>query len=107
MLEIFLLGKFRAKIDGVPIDEKHWLRRSAESLVKLLALRPSHSLHREQIMDLLWAEQSPETAMNNLNKAIYGARRALEPNLAKGSQSQFILTSKTFHKKRLLRPEAE
>lgn len=94
LLEISLLGKFRAKIDGVPVDEKRWVRRSAKSLVKLLALKPHHALHREQVMDLLWAEQSPETAANNLNKAIYKARRALEPNLAKGSHSRFILTEK-------------
>lgn len=91
-LEIFLLGRFRVKIDGVPVDEKLWGRRSAKSLIKLLALKPFHTLHKEQIMDLLWTEQLPESALNNLNKAIYGARRALEPNLPKGAQSRFIRT---------------
>ena len=98
MLEIYLLGRFRVKVDGVPIDEKCWTRQSAKSLVKLLALKPFHALHREQIMDLLWAEQSLENALNNLNKAIYRARRALEPNLAKGTHSQFIQT----HKKQIV-----
>ncbi|MBK8151083.1 MAG: hypothetical protein IPK58_23490 [Acidobacteria bacterium] len=93
-LEISLLGRFGAKIDGVPIDEKRWSRSSAKSLVKLLALKPFHTLHREQIMDLLWLEQTPETALNNLNKAIYGARRAFEPDLEKGSASQFLVTQK-------------
>ena len=94
LLEISLLGRFQAKIDGVPVDEKSWGRRSAKSLVKLLAVKPFHALHREQIMDLLWVEQSPETAVNNLNKAIYKARRTLEPDLAKGSKSRFIITQK-------------
>lgn len=94
ILEISLLGKFRATIDGVLVEEKRWARRSALSLVKLLALKPFHSLHREQVMESLWAEESPETALNNLNKAIHAARRALEPDLAKGSDSRFILTSK-------------
>ncbi|MBK8809427.1 MAG: PD40 domain-containing protein [Acidobacteria bacterium] len=93
-IEISLLGRFGAKIDGVPIDEKRWSRSSAKSLVKLLALKPFHTLHREQIMDLLWLEQTPETALNNLNKAIYGARRAFEPDLEKGSASQFLVTQK-------------
>lgn len=92
VLEIFLLGRFQLKIDGIPVDENRWSRRSAKSLVKLLALKPFHALHREQIMDLLWMEETPETALNNLNKAIYEARRALEPGLAKGSISRFILT---------------
>lgn len=94
LLEISLLGRFQAKIDGVPVDERSWGRRSAKSLVKLLALKPFHALHREQIMDLLWTEETPETALNNLNKAIYEARRALEPNLTKGSDSRFLLTQK-------------
>jgi len=93
LLEISLLGRFRAEIDGVTVDEKRWTRRSAKSLVKLLALKPNHALHREQIMDLLWTEELPETALNNLNKAIHAARRAFEPDLAKGSCSPFILTS--------------
>ncbi|HMS40071.1 MAG TPA: BTAD domain-containing putative transcriptional regulator, partial [Pyrinomonadaceae bacterium] len=94
LVEIQLLGRFRVKIDGAAIDEKRWTRNSAKSLVKLLALKPFHALHREQIMDLLWLEQTPETALNNLNKAVYGARRAFEPNLEKGSASQFLLTEK-------------
>lgn len=93
-LEIYSLGDFRAKVGGALVEDQRWLRRSAKSLVKLLALKPQHSLHREQIMDLLWAEQNAETALNSLNKAIYMARRALEPNLTKGSNSRFILTQK-------------
>lgn len=94
VLEISLLGRFQVKIDGVPVDEKLWLRSSAKSLVKLLALKPFHALHREQILDLLWAEESPETALNKLNKAIYSARRTLEPDLVKGTKSRFVLTQK-------------
>ncbi len=91
-LEINLLGAFRTKVGGVPVEDCRWGRRSAKSLVKLLALKPHHALHREQVMDLLWAECEPETAVNHLNKAIYRARRALEPELKKGSDSRFIST---------------
>lgn len=94
VLEVCLLGRFHVKVDGISVEPKRWGRQSARWLVKLLALRPFHSLHREQIADLLWAEESPETAVNNLNKAIYKARRALEPDLSKGAQSRFILTQK-------------
>lgn len=82
-VEICLLGRFAVTVGGVPIDEKGWTRNSAKSLVKLLAIKPFHALHREQIMDALWMEQAPEAAVNNLNKAIYGARRAFEPDLVK------------------------
>lgn len=94
LLEIYLLGGFQVKADGKPVEEHLWLRPSAKQLIKMLALKPHHILHRERIMDLLWAEHEPETAINSLNKAVYMARRALEPNLAKGTHSQFILTQK-------------
>ena len=93
-LEVFLLGSFRIKVNGRTVEKERWERRAAANLVKLLALQPQHQLHREQIIDLLWAEQDIETAGNSLNKAIHTARRALEPSLIRGSDSQFILTQK-------------
>lgn len=92
LLEIQLFGRFLAKIDGAAVEERRWERRSAKALVKLLSLKPAYTLHREQVIDQLWPEQSAESAVNNLNKAIHSARRALEPTLEKGSQSRFILT---------------
>ena len=91
-LEIFLLGKFRVKVNGVLLEEHVWKRRSPKKLIKLLALQPDHRLHREQIIDLLWTEQDCDIAFNSLNKAIHTARRTLEPKLKKGSESMFIQT---------------
>src|SRR5687767_3640532 len=93
-LEIYLLGRFLVKVDGVAIEEKQWELRSAKLLIKLLALKPAHQLHREQIIDLLWTEQDPEAALNKLNKAIHSARRALQPQTKKGKESHFILSQK-------------
>lgn len=50
-LEVFLLGEFEVKVGGMLVEENLWLRRSAKSLIKLLALKPQHRLHREQIID--------------------------------------------------------
>lgn len=92
-LKIFLLGRFRVELNEVFIEEHLWTRRSSKQLVKLLALQPTHQLHREQIIDRLWTEQDYKTALNNLNKAIHTARRVFEPELEKGGNSQFIKTS--------------
>ncbi|HEY2258090.1 MAG TPA: tetratricopeptide repeat protein [Solirubrobacteraceae bacterium] len=54
-----------------------WRLKKARELVKLLALAPGHRLHREQAMDLLWPDREPTAAANNLNQAVYVARRAL------------------------------
>jgi DNA-binding SARP family transcriptional activator/TolB-like protein len=91
-IEVHLFGPFHVTVDGVAVEERHWTRRKSKALVKILALAPRHQLHREQLIEHLWPEMEPETAANNLNKAIHAARRALEPGLKSGSDSRFILT---------------
>lgn len=75
---VTLLGGFAAAVDGVPVADSAWRLKKARELVKLLALAPGHRLHREQVMDLLWGERAPAAAANNLNQAVYVARRALD-----------------------------
>jgi DNA-binding SARP family transcriptional activator len=91
-LEIQLFGRFAVRVDGIAVDERSWSRRSAQALVKLLALASPHTLHREQLIEVLWPGLALHAGINNLNKSIHAARRALEPGLARGSLSSFILT---------------
>src|SRR6185369_10787593 len=91
-LEVHLLGPFRLKVGGQPVEERSFARRKPKQLVKLLALQPHHQLHREQLMESLWPDSDPEAAGNNLHKAIHMARHALEPALKSVTDSHFILT---------------
>src|SRR6266850_5240013 len=91
-IEIHLLGPFRVFVDGQPIEERRFTRRKPKQLLKLLALQPHHQLHREQAMEFLWPDSDPESAANNLHKAIHLARHALEPKLKSAADSHFILT---------------
>src|SRR2546426_7681732 len=91
-IEIHLLGPFRITVDGRAVAEQHFTRRKPKQLIKLLALQPNHQLHREQAMELLWPDSDPESAANNLHKAIHQARHALEPELPSAAASHFILT---------------
>ncbi len=54
-----------------------WRLRKAKTLVKLLALRDRHRLHRDLAVDLLWPDLEPAAATNNLHQAVHAARRAL------------------------------
>lgn len=85
-LYVRLLGVFRVWVGSRLIADDEWRLRKAKSLIKLLALAPDHRLHRERIMDLLWPELAPKAAANNLNYALYVARRLLEPERKAGSQ---------------------
>jgi len=91
-LEIHLLGLFRVSVDGQAVADRRFTRRKPKQLIKLLALQHQHQLHREQAMELLWPDSEPESAANNLHKAIHLARRALEPLLKSVADSHFILT---------------
>jgi predicted ATPase/DNA-binding SARP family transcriptional activator/DNA-binding CsgD family transcriptional regulator len=78
-LRVSLLGRFEVSVGSRVIQEDGWRLRKAASVVKLLALAPDHSLHREQVMNLLWPDLGARTAANNLHQALHVARRALEP----------------------------
>jgi DNA-binding SARP family transcriptional activator len=54
-----------------------WRLRKAKTLIKLLALEPTHRLHRDQVADLLWPELDGDAARNNLHQVLHVARRAL------------------------------
>jgi DNA-binding SARP family transcriptional activator/pimeloyl-ACP methyl ester carboxylesterase len=76
-LSVRLLGAFEVRVDGRTVPAEVWRHRRAAELVKLLALAPRHRLHREQVIDTLWPELSPDAGAANLRKAAHHARRAL------------------------------
>ena len=76
-LAIKLLGRFSVAVDGVAIVGDAWRSRRGADLVKLLALAPSHRMHRAQVMEALWPESEPEASGTNLRKALHFARLAI------------------------------
>ena len=79
VVRIGLLGGFRLSVGPRLIEENQWRLRNARSLLKLLALAPSHRLHREQVMETLWPDLGMRKASNNLHQILYAVRRTLEP----------------------------
>ncbi len=75
-IRLSLLGEFSVRLGSHEVPETAFARRKARSLLKLLALRSGHRLHREQAMDLLWPELPPRAAAAQLYKAVHQVRRA-------------------------------
>jgi predicted ATPase len=75
---IRLLGGFDVTVDGRPVADEAWQRRSASALVKLLALQPARRLLREQVIDALWLDLLLADAAPRLHKAAHYARAALD-----------------------------
>lgn len=73
-LQLQLLGGFALRAGSETVLDHTWPRRKAAALLKLLALQPSRRLLRDQILDALWPELSPEAAGNNLHKAAHYLR---------------------------------
>ncbi len=74
---VHLLGQFRVTVGSRDVSAHEWRRERSAALVKLLALSTGHRLHREQAMEALWPEMSPDASAANLRKAVHFARRAL------------------------------
>jgi DNA-binding SARP family transcriptional activator len=89
-LRIALLGGFRVERVRVAGPVSRWQRRSAKTLTKLLATCPRHALHREQILEILWPGVDVDSALNSFGKALYAARRALEPELLPRESSTYL-----------------
>lgn len=90
-LAISLLGGFRVEQAGDPVNDDAWgQRRHAKTLIKLLAAERTHSLHRDQILEILWPEAGPDSALNGFSKALHAARRALEPDLLPRAVSKYL-----------------
>jgi len=77
-LRIDLLGGFRVAANGKVVDDAAWRLRKARSFVKLLALTPGHTLHRERVIEALWPDRDSTAASNNLRQVVFVARRALD-----------------------------
>jgi DNA-binding SARP family transcriptional activator len=89
-LRIWLLGGFRAEVDGQAVTHTFRAKRRPASLLELLALTPGHALHREIVQDLLWPELDGDAAANNLHVTLHELRRLLEPDLQHGRCSAYV-----------------
>jgi DNA-binding SARP family transcriptional activator len=76
-VEVTLLGGFEVRVGDRVISPDRWSRRHGAALIKLLALAPGHSLHREQVIDALWPDLDIDVAAPRLHKAAHYARKAL------------------------------
>ncbi len=90
-LKISLFGEFRVWRGRDLIERRGWGRRKTRSLLKLLLTRPGRAFSRDEIVEALWPDASPGAAERSLRVTVSLLRRALEPDLERGSDSRYIL----------------
>lgn len=75
MLEVRLLGQWKIRLDGRPVEIAS---RPAQSLFAYLALNPMIEHRREKLAGLLWPDSTEANARNNLRQALWRIRKAIE-----------------------------
>ena len=89
-VRIRTLGSFEVAIDGRSVPEDRWPRQKTKSMLKFLVTSPGTAFTVDQIIESLFPDANPERAARNVQARVSELRRVLEPNLGKGSESQFI-----------------
>jgi DNA-binding SARP family transcriptional activator len=74
-LQVYCFGQCRILQDGHPIEG--WPQTKGKAIFKYLLLHRRHPVAKEVLMQTFWPDADPEGARNNLNVAIYGARKIL------------------------------
>jgi DNA-binding SARP family transcriptional activator len=82
-IEICLLGRFEVSRGERTLRASEWSRRKAATLLGRLALE--RRLLKDQAMEFLWPETSPESGANNLYQTLYMLRQTLDTALGPGS----------------------
>ncbi len=90
-LTIKLLGRFEVLRDGKPIPEEAWGRRKTKTLLKVLLTDPGRVFTQDQLIEALFEGKNPKNAVENLYGRVSELRRALQPGLKRGNESQFII----------------
>ena len=78
--DVRVLGTFAISCDGERLDVRAWPRRG-RSLLRLLATAPQHRRLRDEVIDTLWPEATPDAGFSNLRTVLHRVRRGMDPRL--------------------------
>ena len=96
-LRVQTLGAFRVWRGLDEVTAQDWRRENARQLFQLLLSYRRQLLERDQILELLWPGQEPETAVRDFKVALSTLFKALEPERKANAPSAFILREGTLY----------
>jgi DNA-binding SARP family transcriptional activator len=88
VLEFRLLGPLDVSSDGGPVAITGQRQRA---LLAILLLRPNRVVPAEALVELLWGETPPKTALTSLHNAVSHLRKALGPSLVLTRPPGYVL----------------
>jgi DNA-binding SARP family transcriptional activator len=87
------LGRFEVSIDGKPLPPSAWQSRKARDLLRLLVARRGRPSAREELVDLLWSDETgvtQERRMHRLAVALSIVRGVVDSSRPSSSDSVVI-----------------
>jgi DNA-binding SARP family transcriptional activator len=88
-ISVWCFGGFRMAI-GEDLLDLSPVRPRARTALHLLALRAGQPVHRDALIEALWADLPPEAATRNMHVAVSSLRGYLEPGRERG-KSQLVV----------------
>jgi DNA-binding SARP family transcriptional activator len=83
------LGRVRI-VAGTRVVEGGEVRRKVLALLCLLLSKQRFSSTREEVLDSLWPDLDPSTALNSLNQTVYFLRRVFEPEYLEDTSPGYV-----------------
>jgi DNA-binding SARP family transcriptional activator len=82
-------GRLQVRVGGtlIPDDE---VRRKVLLVVCFLITRPGLSATRDEVVEAVWPEVDPDSAVNSLNQTLYFLRRALDPRYKEDLSPNYV-----------------
>jgi len=83
------LGRVRLEIGDRTVDGTS-VRRKVLALLCYLITRQAQSATREEVLEALWPDLPPNTALNSLNQTVYFLRRVFEPSFSEDLTAGYV-----------------
>ena len=83
------LGRVHLQIGERHVDGST-VRRKVLALLCYLIARPGQSATREEVLEALWPDLPPNTALNSLNQTVYFLRRVFEPSFSEDLTAGYV-----------------
>ncbi|HEX8222124.1 MAG TPA: BTAD domain-containing putative transcriptional regulator [Chloroflexia bacterium] len=103
-LRVYLLGTFRVFRGDLEVEPREWQRDKARQLFQLLLAQRGRWLQRDEVVERLWPNLSPEAALRDFKVALNALNKAIEPGHASDSPFAYIVRDGVSYR---IRPEAD
>ncbi|MDQ3927764.1 MAG: tetratricopeptide repeat protein, partial [Chloroflexota bacterium] len=103
-LRVYLLGTFRVFRDEVEVEPREWQRDKARQLFQLLLTQRGRWLQRDEVVERLWPNLSPEAALRDFKVALNALNKAIEPGHVSDAPFAYIVRDGVSYR---IRPEAD